>query len=88
MIDLGHTYFKGIGVPADLPESLKWYLKAAYAGNHVGRNLAGQMYYRGLGTEKDIDKAKKLFSLSAEFGNREAQTNILLDAFQSDINDL
>jgi len=34
---LGHYYFHGDGVPRDLKESFKWYLKSAEQGNALAQ---------------------------------------------------
>ncbi len=37
--NLGTMYAKGLGVPQDYAEAVKWYRKAAEQGNASGRNL-------------------------------------------------
>ncbi|MCL2711495.1 MAG: SUMF1/EgtB/PvdO family nonheme iron enzyme, partial [Planctomycetaceae bacterium] len=64
-----HCYLKGIGVPEDKAEAVKWFRKAAEQGNAAGQGCLG-VYYRG---EGDEEEAVKWLRKAAEQGDAFAQ---------------
>jgi TPR repeat protein len=69
---LGYLYTGGIGVKADLKQSLKWYEKAAKAGHTNAQVNLGFMYIAGHGTKVDYKKAAHWIGKAKEKGNQKA----------------
>ena len=57
-------YAKGLGVPRDDAESVRWYRKAAEQGNTLGQVGLGALYAIGLGVPRDYAEALKWFNLA------------------------
>ena len=74
--NLGKLYANGKGVPRDFPEALKWYSRAAEAGDVNLQYRLGQRYERGRGTPQDDAEALKWYRLAAESGHVLAQIKI------------
>ena len=90
-VNLGLMYYKGLGVPQDFPEAVKWYRKAAEQGNakafkwyhkaaeqgnvEAQFNL-GLMYEKRQGVPQDYVEAGNWYRRAAEQGFAEAQTNL------------
>ena len=64
-ITLGVCYAKGLGVPQDFAEALKWYRLAAGQGHAEAQFNLGVMYHTGKGVPQDYVEAHKWFNLSA-----------------------
>ena len=73
---LGVLYFKGLEVPQDYGEALKWYRLSAAQGNADAQSTLGAMYNHGTGVPQDSREALKWFRLSAAQGNADAQYNL------------
>ncbi len=59
MVNLGVMYENGRGVERDDAEAVKWYRKAAEAGNAKGMVKLGLLYAKGRGVaEDDVEAAK------------------------------
>lgn len=68
--DMGIWYENGYDtIKKNYAEALKWYLKAAEAGNSLGWLNAGYAYTNGRGTKPDQDKAYECYKKSADMGN-------------------
>ena len=64
---------KGIGVPQDEAEAVKWLRKAAEQGNAAGQSRLGTCYAQGMGVPQDEAEAVKWLRKAAEQGFAEAQ---------------
>jgi serine/threonine protein kinase len=73
---LGYRYWEGIGGVSNHAEAVKWYRKAADAGNACGQNGLGYYYERGLGLPKNEQEAFKWYRKAAEQDFAEAQNNM------------
>lgn len=73
---MGWHYFKGISVPKDHPEALRWFRKAAQMGDASGQFNLGMMYANGYGTAKNQQEAARWFKLAADQGKANAQLNL------------
>ena len=76
MVTLGRAYFRGEGVEQDLSAALKWFQKAADAGNTAALIPLGDMYQKGEGVEKNLHKAYELFTAALNAGEAEAQSRL------------
>lgn len=54
--NLGLAYHKGLGVPQDYEEAVKWYRLAAEQGNADAQLSLGFMYDEGLGVPWDSER--------------------------------
>ena len=70
--NLGLLYSKGIGVPQNDAEAVKWYRYAAEQGHAVAQNNLGALYINGLGGPKDPILGLAWLLLSAEGGYQAA----------------
>ncbi len=74
---LGEIHIAGRGVKAAPAEAVKWFQKAADAGNNAGQlNLARMLFIGTDGVAKDEEKARFLLRTSAEAGYAPAQTQL------------
>lgn len=67
--NLALMYNKGVGVPQDDAEALKWYLKAAEQGHALAQYNLGMVYYFGKSVPQDMVTAYKWVMVAAEYGN-------------------
>ncbi len=58
-------YGKGLGVPQDFAEAVKWYHKAAEQGYAKAQNNLGFMYKNGLGVPRDYVQAYIWLNIAA-----------------------
>lgn len=70
---LGEMHSFGIGVPRDQPEAIRWYTKAAAAGNTEAQLSLGKRYWHGHDVSKDYQQAVHWFRKAAEHGDIDAQ---------------
>ncbi len=72
----GLAYETGIGVAQDSRQAVRWYQKAADAGNQAAQNNLGGMYMRGLGVDQSDSTAFKWYLRAASEGYLPAQNNV------------
>jgi TPR repeat protein len=72
-MSLGDKYQRGLGVPYDPAEALKWYRMAAENGNDIAQNTVAKRYRLGEGVPKDEVEAAKWYRKAADRGNADAQ---------------
>jgi len=63
---LGVLYAYGEGVPQDLAEAAKWYLKAAEQGRASCQEWIGLCYSKGIGVQQSHENAVKWYLKAAE----------------------
>jgi TPR repeat protein len=74
---LGVRYANGLGVPRDLTEAAKWFMKAAEQGDAVAQSRLGNMYASGAGDlPKDHKEAAKWFMRAAKQDQADAQSKL------------
>ncbi|MGO9681324.1 MAG: protein kinase domain-containing protein [Beijerinckiaceae bacterium] len=66
---VGFIYYRGIGVPKNYGEALRWYRKAAEQGNAYAEADLGFAYENGEGVQKDYGEALRWYRKAAEQGN-------------------
>src|SRR6185295_14898707 len=74
--NLGVMYRHGEGVPQDIQEAVKWYLKSAEQGYAPAQFNLGVMYRHGEGVPQDAREAVKWYRRAAEQGHAWAQNNL------------
>lgn len=74
--NLGSMYYNGTGVPKDLTQAAKWYLRSAENGQAISQFNVGTMFFTGTGFSKDLAAAASWFRKSAEQGYPAAQLNL------------
>ena len=72
---LGLKYARGLGVPEDDTEAVRWYRLAAEQGHAESQWLLGTMYEDGDGVPEDDVLGYMWFNLSAAQGQELAQSN-------------
>lgn len=75
---VGEIYERGIGVPVDYQEAMKWYQRAAYPSGPCvvdpeGIYKMGYFYEHGLGVPRDISQAKTLYDMARRYGSQKAK---------------
>ena len=73
---LGFLYSKGLGVPQDYVEAVKWKRKAAEQGNYLAQLDLGATYYEGQSVPQDDGEAYAWFLLAKANGNEEVSKEI------------
>ncbi len=73
---LGVGYARGLGVPQDDAEAVRWYRLAAEQGDARAQSNLGSMYETGRGVPQDYVEATRWYRLAAEQGNTDAQSNL------------
>lgn len=77
MTDIGYAYFTGgEGLEKDQAEAVRWFEKAANAGNIHAMNNLGIAYQDGVGVEQDDLESLKWFKKAAENGHEKAQWSV------------
>jgi TPR repeat protein len=77
MTFLGWIYYNnGLGVIRDYAEAVRWYRKAADAGNAQAMHNLGYMYHRGQGVTQDYAEAAYWYRKAADAGNSDGMTNL------------
>lgn len=66
VLELGHAFFFGEGVPANQERAFRLYRRAAEAGNCEGMFNLASCLQRGEGVPKDINKALRWYERAAE----------------------
>jgi len=72
MNGLGLMYALGRGVPPDLSEAMKWWIKAVDVGSIAALGNIAIAYYTGLGVRQSYPDAAKWFHLAAVKGDADA----------------
>ena len=73
--EVGYAYREGQGVPKDLKESLKWYLRAAHLGDRAAQFNLALLYKQGdSDTPRDLVVSYMWAKLSEKAGNDHAGT--------------
>lgn len=67
---------KGIGMPVNEAEAVKWYTKAVKAGHYVAATNLGWCYENGFGCKVNNKKAVKYYRIAAEHGEALALNNL------------
>lgn len=62
-------YANGIGIAVDKRAAIKWYTRAANAGNAAGQYNLGAAYYHGMGVDVNRDEGIKWITRLAEAGH-------------------
>jgi TPR repeat protein len=73
---IGWLHQKGLGVPKNDKEAIKWYRLAAAQGNDSAQSNLGKMYQTGEGVPLDYHEAIKWSRLAADQGNTRGETNL------------
>jgi TPR repeat protein len=73
---LAVLYEQGAGVEQNNGEALRWYQRAAAAGDLAATNNIGFLYFAGQGVERNIAEALRWFVRAAELGSTGAMDNI------------
>jgi len=74
---VGYLYDKGLGVPSDPAEAIRWYRMAAEQGHASSQLNLGALYQEGReDLPADPGRAADWFRLAAEQGNPNAQYNL------------
>ena len=68
LLDQAIKYYRGDGVPRDLPKSLKLCEQAYEEGDAEAARFLGTFYEDGVGVEQDLDKARELYAEAADQG--------------------
>jgi TPR repeat protein len=66
-------YEKGLGLPQDYGEAVKWYRKAAELGHAEAQHNLGLMNEKGLGVPQDFVRAHMWFNLAVVHVNEGAK---------------
>jgi len=72
--NLGIAYSKGVGVPQDDSEAVKWFLKAAEQGDAIAQLNLGIAYAVGQGLPQDFVYSYKWVNLAAAKGDKNARS--------------
>ena len=70
--NVGAGYDKGLGVPQNHTEAVKWYGLSADQGDVIAQNNLAAMYANGLGVPQDLVRAHMWFNLAATRGSQSA----------------
>jgi TPR repeat protein len=74
--NLGMIYYRGVEMPRDFAEVVKWWRKAAEQGHSDAQLGLGFVYQDGTGVQQDYVEGLRWFRLSAAQGNSYAQANL------------
>jgi TPR repeat protein len=69
LLELGHIYKDGKGVPKDYGEAVKWYRLASIRGEAYAQYSLGFMYMQGWGVLQDNVQAHMWFNIAAANGD-------------------
>ena len=81
MFLLGTMLDDGFGVPRDYEQALKWYERAAHAGEAEAMNRLGVMHAAGHGVQRDYALALTWFGTAVKNGSISAINNIAMAYF-------
>ena len=73
LVELGHMYLKGEGVPPDTSAAISYYLRAADQGSPEAQHALGVVYSTGFGAERNAPLAATYLHFASESGNVAAQ---------------
>jgi hypothetical protein len=80
--NLGAMYVKGLGLPQNYAEAVRWTRKAVDQGDANAQANLGVMYENGWGVPQDRSEAVKWWRKAADQGNVDAQNNLAAVAAQ------
>ena len=75
-VKLGAMHQKGLGVPQDYKEAVRWFRHSTEHKNAYGQYNLGWMYANGQGVPQDYKEAVRWYRLSADQGFGDAQYNL------------
>ena len=75
---LGEIYARGIGVPQNYDEALRWYRRAAEQGHAGAEFKMGRSYAKGFGVARDKVEAVNWYRKAADQGHAKAQYMIAM----------
>jgi TPR repeat protein len=73
---LGTAYVRGLGVPQDYNEALKWYRRSAEQGSAHGEAGLGVAYYYGYGVKPDYAESMRSYRKAAEQGDAAGEAGL------------
>lgn len=73
---LGLLYYRGLGVPQNYTEAVKWYRRSAHQGDAAAQYNLGIMYAQGRGVAQDHEEAAKWNRKAANQGDPDAQAKL------------
>lgn len=73
---LGTAYLRGIGVPQDYEEALRWYRRSAEQGSAHGEAGLGIAYCLGYGVTPDDTESMKWYRKAADKGDAAGETGV------------
>ena len=82
--NLGIMYERGMGVPENYAEAVKWYRKAADQGDALAQYNLGVMYANGEGIPENDAEAVKWYRKAADQGDALAQYNLGVMYYRGD----
>lgn len=75
--EMGHRYFEGIGVPANMARAAEWFAFAGDHGSIPALYRLGALYEKGAeGVTRDVARARALYTQAATAGNVRAMHNL------------
>jgi TonB family protein len=75
-VQLGVSYANAQGLPADDPQAVEWFRKAAVQGDANGEYSLGEMYGLGRGVSQDYKQAAQWMQKAADQGEMRALSNL------------
>ena len=69
-------YSRGLGVPEDASQAVRWYRMSAAQGFSAGQYNLAVMYDRGLGVFEDLGEAIRWYRMAADQGHAGAQNSL------------
>lgn len=65
---VGDMLYGGVGCLRDYGEAMRYYLRAAHAGEASSANAVGLMHELGRGAVRDLEAAREWYERAAELG--------------------
>jgi uncharacterized protein len=76
--ELARMYHRGLGVPKDLKQAVRWYRAAAEQGLKKAQVQLASMYFRGEGMPVELGKAAHWYERAAEQDDKESMVQIAM----------
>jgi hypothetical protein len=73
-MELGHLYYRGLGVAVDYSQAASWFRKAADKGDAKAQYSLGYLYWFGQGVPKDLAEAVQWYRKAADQGDARAES--------------